>query len=121
MPEEEEIKQRKDIAKMLTHHGYRNSPIEDIHAGEWPKNKNGEYAKPEDIIVTTKDGGTIIPWTECSRISDKEMKHLNKTIYNQIYTLLTILREGFSKGQAWYFTSGGEDWDEPELLKEWMK
>ena len=113
-------KENKLVAKLLTHHGYRNSPIEDIHAGRWPKDKDGNFAKNKDVIVTTKDG-TSIPWNECSRINDTEMKHLNKTIYNQIYTLLTMLEKGIPEHKKWWFWSGGEDWDEPELLKEWFK
>ena len=58
----EQEKLRRIIAKILTIHGYRNSPIEDIHAS--------------------------------GRISDAEMKHLNKTIHNQIYTLLTMIEDG---------------------------
>lgn len=123
--EKERIKVRKTIAKLLAVHGYRNSPIEDIHAGSWPKNKKGQYASDDEVIVTTKDGGEIVSWKECSRIHDSEMKHLNKTIHNQIYTLLTMLETsnpnlttGFTRE---YFFKMGLDWDEPKLLKDWMK
>lgn len=76
------------LAKLLTIHGYRNSPIEDIHAE--------------------------------GRISQEEMKHLNKTIYNQIYTLLYLMNSKSSGfWNSWYFHSGGwgDDWDQPELLR----
>src|SRR5262249_10366651 len=76
--------QMKLIAKLMTIHCYRNSPIEDIHAGAWPRLPNGELADEDDVIVTTKQGGTAVPWKKCSRISDEEMKQLNKTIHNQI-------------------------------------
>lgn len=90
--ERDREKIRRIIAKILTIHGYRNSPIEDIHAQ--------------------------------GRISDKEMKHLNKTIHNQIYTLLTMIEdESLFKNQ--YFTNEGwgSDWDDAELLpwKEFTK
>lgn len=75
----------KELAKILTIHGYRNSPIEDIHAS--------------------------------GRISEKEMKHLNKTIYNQIYTLLSMLNDGtLAKNNYLTSSSWGSNWDEPELL-----
>ena len=117
MKKHQEVENTKLFAKLLTIHGYRNSPIEDIHAGNWPKLPNGEYAPVEDVIVTTKMGGTVVPWAECSRISDSEMKHLNKTIYNQIYTLLTLYMEGtLQKIPNFMSASSGGNWDEPELL-----
>lgn len=77
------------LALVLAIHGYRNSPIEDIHADD--------------------------------RISQAEMKHLNKTIHNQIYTLLTLWNEGKLLSH-WYFAnqSWGSDWDRAELLP-WEK
>ena len=69
----------KIIAKVLAAHGYRNNtPIEDIHAGRWPKNAKGEYADDSEVIVTTLDGGEKIPWSACSRIHDSEMAEINK-------------------------------------------
>jgi hypothetical protein len=94
----EKIKMRKIIAKIFTIHGYRNSPIEDLHAGiRLPKKYLDE---------------------KYSRITDEEMKHLNKTIYNQIYTLITMLEEGKLNSPFW--AAWGQDWDEPELL-DWVK
>lgn len=80
-----DIAELKMAAKMIAIHGYRNSPIEDIHAE--------------------------------GRISDAEMKHLNKTICNQIYTMLYLMR---TTGLPSFFTAYGSDWDEPELLEEWL-
>lgn len=82
------------VAQILTIGGYRNSGIENIHRGTWPKNKEGKYASNEEVIVTTKDGGTIIPWNECSKIHDSEMKKLNKEINNNIFSLLIKLENG---------------------------
>src|SRR3954454_24104583 len=82
------------VAKLLAAHGYRNNtPIEDIHAGRWPKNTKGEYADPSEVIVTTIDGGDKISWTECSRISDDEMREINKSVVNNIYSILSLLAE----------------------------
>jgi len=87
----EDQEQAEWMAKILTIHGYRNSPIEDIHA----------------------DG----------RISQKEMKNLNKTIHDQIYTILYLMFSG-APGfwDSWYFQSPswGADWDKPKLLP-WEK
>src|SRR5439155_14211413 len=84
----------KNLAKVLAAHGYRNNtPMEDIHAGAWPKNAKGEYADDSEVIVTTLDGGDKVPWTDCSRIHDSEMKEINKSVINNIYSLLCLLEE----------------------------
>jgi hypothetical protein len=84
----------KIIARILAAHGYRNNtPIEGIHAGKWPKNTNGEYAEDSEVIVTTLDGGDKIPWIDCSRIHDSEMKEMNQAVVNNIYSLLSLLEE----------------------------
>jgi len=82
------------LAKQLAAHGYRNNTaIEDIHAGQWPKNRKGRYADDSEVIVTTVDGGDKIPWNACSRIDDSEMKEINKAVVNNIYSLLSLLEE----------------------------
>jgi hypothetical protein len=100
------------IAKILASQGFRNNtPIEDIHAGTWPKNKKGNYAAEKEIIVTTLDGGDKIPWSACSRINDLEMKQLNKAVVNNIYSLLCLLEEfGTLPG----IMPPPHNWDEPK-------
>jgi hypothetical protein len=84
----------KIIAKLLAAHGYRNNtPIEDIHAGRWPKNAKGVYADDSEVVVTTLDGGEKIPWSACSRIQDSEMEEINRSVVNNIYSLLSLLEE----------------------------
>jgi hypothetical protein len=50
------------------------------------------------------------------RINDKEMKELNKTIHNQIYTLLKMIDSGSINKRSYFFT-GGEDWAKAVDLK----
>jgi hypothetical protein len=100
----------KTIAKILAAHGYRNNtPIEDIHAGSWPKNTKGEYADDADVIVTTLDGGDKIPWASCSRINDTEMKEINKSVVDNIYSLLSLLEE--FNAVPWTMAAPS-DWDQ---------
>jgi hypothetical protein len=102
----------KFLATILAAHGYRNNtPIEDIHAGTWPKNAKGEYADVADVVVTTLDGGDKIPWASCSRINDDEMKAMNKSVVNNIYSLLSILGEFNTLPWA---MSEPHNWDQPE-------
>jgi len=54
------------------------------------------------------------------RLSQKEMKKLNKEVCNQIYTLLYMLENGKLSP---FFTNEGwtSKWDEPKLVKGWVK
>jgi hypothetical protein len=100
------------IAKLLAVNGYRNNtPIEDIHAGKWPKNAKGEYADDSEVVVTTLDGGEKLPWAACSRIHDSEMKELNKSVVNNIYSLLCLLEEFNTLPRS---MAAPNNWDEPE-------
>ena len=102
----------KFIAKVLAAYACRNNtPIEGIHAGTWPKNTKGEYADDSEVIVTTLDGGDRIPWAACSRIHDSEMKEINKSVVNNIYSLLSLLEE-FNTLPSWMPIP--HNWDEPE-------
>ena len=80
------------LAKILAAHGFRNNtPIEDVHAGAWPKNTKAVYADATDVIVNTLDGGEKISWASYSRIDDFEMKEINKAVVDNIYSLLSLL------------------------------
>lgn len=80
----------KKLALILAVHGFRNSPIEDIHADD--------------------------------RITQEEMKHINKTVYNQIFTILTLLEKGKLEKIPYFMANGwGDNWDEPKFLTEWEK
>ena len=84
----------KYLARLLAAHGYRNNtPIEDIHAGAWPKNAKGEYADDSEVVVTAVDGGDKVPWADCSRIHDSEMEEINKSVVNNIYSILSLIQE----------------------------
>lgn len=78
------------VAYILTVHGFRNSPIEDIHAS--------------------------------GRITNKEMKKLNQTVCNQIYTLLWLMEKGLLFNSEYFANeSWWSEWDKPKLLKSWIK
>lgn len=84
-------------AKSIAIHAFRNGPIEDIHAGvECPRCAGKE---------------------KYSHITDDEMKLLNKTFVNRVYTLLWLRIHEPEKYKALVelgamFASG---WDEPEF------
>ena len=84
-------------AKGIVIHAFRNGPIEDIHAGiKCPRCSGKE---------------------KYSHITDEEMKRLNKTMVNRVYTLLWLKKHEPEKYKALVefdalMVSG---WDEPEF------
>ncbi len=76
----------KTQALNMAMHCVRNTVLEDYHAGIVPKSKTGDYT---DVKVITPYGE--IPWKELSRISNEEIKTLNKEVVNKIYTFLEII------------------------------
>ena len=66
----------------------RNSELENHHAGKTPISKIGDFS---DVYVVTPDRN--IPWTELSRISDKEMGPLKDSIRENIRFQINFLIE----------------------------
>jgi hypothetical protein len=102
----------KDMANIITTWAYRNSSIESLHSGTFPTSKVGDFS---DVKVVSPFGE--IPWNSLSRISDEEMKKLNKEIHNRIYTFLHqifIKNDPFSIGRL----SVSSEWEEPTIDAE---
>ena len=77
---------RKRLAKLIASQCFRNSILEEFHAGTSPSSKSGDYS---DVKVVTPYGE--IQWNDLSRINDKEMKALMIDAVNRSYRLLTEL------------------------------
>ena len=83
----------KNLAKDIAVHCFRNTHLENLHA--------------------KLDGFT-----------DSEMKVLMIEAVNNVYTYLYGLRWGFTKEMENYiamYRGSIKDWNEPELIKEWLK
>ncbi len=78
------IQQR--ISKHLVLTCFRNSKLEDLHAGKVPASKTGDYS---DVFVSTPFGQ--IPWNELSRFNDAEMKVLMTDVVNRAYCFVQEL------------------------------
>ena len=63
---------RKRLAKLMARDCFRNTKLEDLHAGVSPSSETGDYS---DVKVVSPYGE--IPWKRLSRLSDKEMKELD--------------------------------------------
>lgn len=62
---------RKRLAKVMAMRCFRNTKLEDFHAGQFPSSEAGDYS---DVMVVSPFGE--IPWKSLSRLSDAEMKAL---------------------------------------------
>src|SRR5215471_9401380 len=76
----------KRLAKYLVQQCFRNTMLEDLHAGITPGSQTGDYT---DVVVRSPYGE--IPWPRLSRLSDEEMKALMIDVVNKTYRALTVL------------------------------
>ena len=76
----------KRLAKYLAQQCFRNTFLEDLHAGITPDSKTGDYT---DVLVRSPYGE--IPWPQLSRLSDEEMKVLMIDVVNKTYRALRLL------------------------------
>jgi hypothetical protein len=77
---------QKRLAKYLVQRCFRNSALEDLHAGIVPDSKAGDYS---DVVVSTPFGE--IPWHKLSRFDDKEMKTLMIDAVQKTYEFIQEL------------------------------
>jgi hypothetical protein len=77
---------RKRLAKLMALRCFRNTKLEDLHAGIYPNSEVGDYS---DVKVVSPFGE--IAWNKVSRLSDEEMKGLMIDVVNRCYTFLSEL------------------------------
>jgi hypothetical protein len=108
---------RKRLAKFMAQQCFRNTELENLHAGVVAGSMTGDY---KDVNVVTPYGE--IPWTELSRLSDEEMKVLMIEVVNKTYTFLSMLF-GTGSGNIETVLDGLEKvdlvpyWNDPEITK----
>jgi len=73
----------KRLAKYLAQQCFRNTMLENLHAGISPNSETGDYT---DVLVRSPYGE--IPWPRLSRLSDQEMKALMIDVVNKTYRAL---------------------------------
>ena len=74
---------QKRLAKYLVQQCFRNSVLEDLHAGITPSSKAGDFS---DVVVCTPFGE--IPWRRLSRFDDAEMKVLMIDVVDRTYQFI---------------------------------
>ena len=77
---------QKRLAKYLVLRCFRNSVLEDLHAGTCPDSAAGDFS---DVQVSSPYG--VIPWTKLSRLNDDEMKLLMIDVVNRTYRFIHTL------------------------------
>jgi hypothetical protein len=103
------IQQR--LAKHLVLKCFRNSALEELHAGKVPDSKCGDYS---DVVVRTPYGE--IPWNELSRFSDAEIKVLITDVVNRTYHYIHELFDDEKGGELIVKLAVKDsvpEWDEP--------
>jgi hypothetical protein len=74
------------LAKYMVLHCFRNSMLEDLHAGVSPSSAAGDYS---DVTVSSPYG--VIPWNQVSRLNDDEMKQLMIDVVDRAYRFIHML------------------------------
>ena len=100
------------LAKYLVQKCFRNSVLEDLHAGTIPDSKNGDFT---DVTVHTLFGE--IPWSQLSRISDEEMKVLMQDVVNRTYHFIQELFDEKRGGELMLKLASRDpvpNWDDPK-------
>lgn len=99
---------KKRLAKYMALHCFRNTELENLHAGKAPLTVTGDFS---DVKVVS--GRDEIPWNEVSRFNDEEMKKLMIGVVNECYLFLWNL----------FNTSHGDElveaFKEHDFLPEW--
>src|SRR5579864_1710475 len=104
------------LAKFIALHCFRNSVLQDLHAGVLPSSASGDYS---DVTVRSPYGE--IPWPQVARISDEEMKRLMIDVVDRVYRFLHLL---FNEpdGQTLLRDLSERDfqphWQEPRMAKD---
>jgi hypothetical protein len=77
---------RKRLAKLMARECFRNSKLEDFHAGAFPSSQADDYS---DVKVVSPYGE--IAWNNLSRLNDAEMKTLMIDVVNRCDRFLAAL------------------------------
>ncbi len=101
------------LAKYMVLQCFRNSMLEDLHAGTSPSSACRDYS---DVTVSTPYG--VIPWPKVSRLNDDEMKRLMIDVVDRAYRFIHTLFDENAGGQVLLRLAERDPlphWNEPTL------
>jgi hypothetical protein len=99
------------LAKIMAMICVRNSSLEDLHAGQVPTTRTGDYS---DVFVVDADGRRV-PWPDVSRIDDDEMRTLMRDIVNRLYTFHICADAPELQAEVALWMAVASRWDEPAI------
>lgn len=111
MNDEAEKRIAAQLAKAMAMICVRNSRLEDLHAGQVPVTRTGDWS---DVVVIDADGNRI-PWAEVSRIDDSEMRALMGDVVNRLYTFHLKPEDSALRAEIERWMAVASRWDEPDL------
>jgi hypothetical protein len=100
------------FAKYLVLQCFRNSTLEDFHAGISPSSASGDYS---DVTVSSPYGA--IPWPGVSRFND-EMKRLMIDVVDRSYRFIHTLfdeNRAANSCSVWRIVIPPRQWKQPTL------
>jgi hypothetical protein len=104
---------QKRLAKYMVLQCFRNSMLEDLHAGTSPSSAAGDYS---DVTVSSPYG--VIPWPKVARLNDDEMKRLIIDVVDRAYRFIHTLFDEAASGQLLLHLAEHDPvprWNEPTL------
>jgi ligand-binding SRPBCC domain-containing protein len=103
---------RKRLAKLIALRCFRNTKLEDFHAGTYPDSQAGDYA---DVKVISPYGE--IPWSRLARLSDDDMRTLMVDVVNRSYALTELFNSpsGDKIIESLKFRDELPRWNDPEV------
>jgi len=105
-------KTAQELAKCIVLRCFRNTELENIHAGKEPHSEAGDYS---DVYVVTPAGE--IPWNDVSKISNEQMKKLMKEVVNTTYSFLVKMDdENFLQKSLELSMPFTNNWDTPKVI-----
>ncbi len=114
---EDEIRIAANLAKAMAMMCFRNTMLEDVHAGLTPVTRTGDYS---DVMVIDADGRKI-PWPEVSHFGDDTMRDLMKQIVNRLYTFHLLADDPRFQDAIARWEAVARKWNEPELDAGFLK
>ena len=100
-------------AKRIVVNCFRNTALENFHAGSGPVTRTGDYS---DVIVIDGDG-TEWAWKDCSHIDDVEMKALMQDCVGRVYTYLKCMDDEDFQASMRRYDASTARWDRPQLSR----